>query len=86
MLKWGMVSYRRRYLPEVIKGDLDSVRRETADFYAQLGTRSLSAFCDVNKTRSACMLMLLEQHRDAKHGWLISQTILQQGSIWSTIR
>ncbi|XP_015577202.1 thiamine pyrophosphokinase 1 isoform X2 [Ricinus communis] len=41
---------RQRYKPDVIKGDLDSVRREVLDFYARLGTKVVDECHDQDTT------------------------------------
>ncbi|XP_038681233.1 thiamine pyrophosphokinase 1-like isoform X1 [Tripterygium wilfordii] len=41
---------RKRYMPDVIKGDMDSVRTEVLDFYAGLGTRIVDESHDQDTT------------------------------------
>jgi thiamine pyrophosphokinase len=41
---------RTRYKPDVIKGDMDSVRTEVLDFYAKLGTKILDESHDQDTT------------------------------------
>ncbi|PSR85995.1 Thiamine pyrophosphokinase [Actinidia chinensis var. chinensis] len=41
---------RNRYKPDVIKGDMDSVRQEVIDFYANLGTKIVDASDDQDTT------------------------------------
>lgn len=41
---------RNRYKPDVIKGDMDSIRTEVLDFYSSLGTKTLDASHDQDTT------------------------------------
>lgn len=41
---------RRRYKPDVIKGDMDSIRTEVLDFYVSLGTKVIDASHDQDTT------------------------------------
>ncbi|TYJ05095.1 hypothetical protein E1A91_A12G142500v1 [Gossypium mustelinum] len=41
---------RRRYKPDVIKGDMDSIRREVLEFYASLGTEIVDKSHDQDTT------------------------------------
>ncbi|KAK7396881.1 hypothetical protein VNO78_18043 [Psophocarpus tetragonolobus] len=41
---------RTRYKPDVIKGDMDSIRTEVLDFYAQLGTKIIDESHDQDTT------------------------------------
>ncbi|XAR58452.1 Thiamine diphosphokinase [Bertholletia excelsa] len=41
---------RKRYKPDVIKGDMDSIRSEVLDFYAKLGTKILNEAHDQDTT------------------------------------
>ncbi|CAK9178020.1 unnamed protein product [Ilex paraguariensis] len=41
---------RNRYKPDVIKGDMDSIRTEVRDFYANLGTRIIDESHDQDTT------------------------------------
>ncbi|KAL4377933.1 hypothetical protein GQ457_02G002700 [Hibiscus cannabinus] len=41
---------RRRYKPDIIKGDLDSIRPEVHDFYTHLGTRIVDKTHDQDST------------------------------------
>ncbi|XP_031399369.1 thiamine pyrophosphokinase 1-like isoform X3 [Punica granatum] len=44
----GMISFR--YKPDVIKGDMDSVRTDVVDFYIKLGTKVVDASHDQDTT------------------------------------
>ncbi|MCL7050774.1 hypothetical protein MKW94_006521 [Papaver nudicaule] len=44
------VSVRDRYVPDVIKGDMDSIRTEVKDFYANLGSKIVDASEDQDTT------------------------------------
>ncbi|KAH9786372.1 Thiamine pyrophosphokinase 1 [Citrus sinensis] len=41
---------RRRYKPDLIKGDMDSIRKEVMDFYASLGTKVVDESHDQDTT------------------------------------
>ncbi|CAA3029031.1 thiamine pyrophosphokinase 1-like isoform X1 [Olea europaea subsp. europaea] len=41
---------RKRYMPDVIKGDMDSVRAEVLEFYTNLGTNAIDASHDQDTT------------------------------------
>ncbi|KAL2345408.1 hypothetical protein Fmac_006693 [Flemingia macrophylla] len=41
---------RTRYKPDVIKGDMDSIRKEVLDFYAKLGTKIIDESHDQDTT------------------------------------
>ncbi|OWM77981.1 thiamine pyrophosphokinase 1-like isoform X1 [Punica granatum] len=44
------VAVRNRYKPDVIKGDMDSVRTDVVDFYIKLGTKVVDASHDQDTT------------------------------------
>nr|XP_027126672.1 thiamine pyrophosphokinase 1-like [Coffea arabica] len=44
------VAVRKKYKPDVIKGDMDSVRTEVVDFYSNLGTAIIDASYDQDTT------------------------------------
>lgn len=44
------VDVRRRYTPDVIKGDMDSVRADVLDYYAKLGTKVVDESHDQDTT------------------------------------
>ncbi|KAL2454224.1 Thiamine pyrophosphokinase 1 [Abeliophyllum distichum] len=41
---------RKRYRPDVIKGDMDSIRAEVLEFYSNLGTKTIDASHDQDST------------------------------------
>ncbi|KAM7521489.1 hypothetical protein LguiA_011391 [Lonicera macranthoides] len=45
-----LLAIRNRYKPDVIKGDMDSVRKEVLSFYANLGTKILDESHDQDTT------------------------------------
>ncbi|KAF5455234.1 hypothetical protein F2P56_024833 [Juglans regia] len=55
------VHVRNRYKPDVIKGDMDSIRTEVLDFYANLGTETLDESQDQDTTDlHKCISYLLD--------------------------
>ncbi|KAF3436432.1 hypothetical protein FNV43_RR23524 [Rhamnella rubrinervis] len=44
------VDVRKRYKPDVIKGDMDSIRKEVLDFYTNMGTKVLDESDDQDTT------------------------------------
>eukprot|EP00271_Cylindrocystis_brebissonii_P011571 TRINITY_DN29437_c0_g1_i1.p1 TRINITY_DN29437_c0_g1~~TRINITY_DN29437_c0_g1_i1.p1 ORF type:complete len:273 (+),score=38.49 TRINITY_DN29437_c0_g1_i1:180-998(+) len=56
---------RRRYVPDVVKGDLDSLRAEVRDYYVALGTVIVDASEDQSTTDlHKCLAFLLESTPD----------------------
>ncbi|WCJ34265.1 Thiamine pyrophosphokinase 2 [Euphorbia peplus] len=52
---------RHRYKPDVIKGDMDSIRREVLDFYVSLGTKVVDESHDQDTTDlHKCILYILD--------------------------
>lgn len=45
-----VLAIRNKYKPDVIKGDMDSVRKDVLDFYSNLGTEILDASQDQDST------------------------------------
>lgn len=54
------IEARRKYKPDVIKGDLDSIRPEVKEFYQELGTRVVDESHDQDTTdMHKCVLYIL---------------------------
>lgn len=60
---------RERYMPDVIKGDLDSIRPEVKEFYSQLGTEILDNSEDQDTTDlHKCVAYAIDSMQAVKKG------------------
>jgi thiamine pyrophosphokinase len=71
-------SARRNFLPTVIKGDLDSLRPEVADFYSSHGTgyANPSATCRRDATQNP---EFARQLGDRRYKWNVHCVCLKEG-------
>lgn len=63
------IKVRERYKPDVIKGDLDSIRPEVKEFYSSLGTKVFDDSDDQDTTDfHKCVLFATDSMQDIKKG------------------